>query len=76
MWRMSSIVRLTDAADSVRGVLRRPAMCGFQPRVDPFRLQPNRPSSTDARVTQLATLAGSVDRVTADAGVLCTFRYR
>jgi hypothetical protein len=47
----------------------------FQPRINPFRFQPNCPSSTDAYVTQLTTLARGVDRVPTDAGVRCTFRY-
>src|SRR6266498_279949 len=44
----------------------------FQPRVDPLSLQTDRSASTDARVLQLATLAGSVNRVTADTCILRT----
>src|SRR5947199_8695669 len=42
----------------------------FQPCVDPFRLEPNRSSATDARMVQLAPLARGVDGVAAHARVL------
>src|SRR4030095_12538851 len=42
----------------------------LEPRVDPQRLEADGSTAADARVVQLATLAGRVDRVTADACIL------
>jgi hypothetical protein len=46
----------------------------FKPRVDPFDLEPDRATSSDACVVNLATLARSVDRVPAHAGILRSLR--
>jgi len=43
----------------------------LQPCVDPFGFHTNGSSSTNARVMQLTTLAGGVNRVAADTGILC-----
>ena len=42
----------------------------LEPRVNPLRLDADRSTASDARMMQLTPLAGSVDRVAADAGVL------
>src|SRR5438445_5883371 len=79
--------RRSSAAEASARILRRlldhhrlvvvtsRALCAtrvpFQPRVDPFTLQANRAASADACMLELPTLARCVDRVAADAGILC-----
>ena len=46
----------------------------FQPGVDPFGLQPNGSPASDAHVAQFLALAGRVDGVPAQAGVLRALR--
>lgn len=48
----------------------------FQPSVDPFRLQTNGSSSTDARMADLASFACGVNRVSAHSCVLRRLGYR
>lgn len=56
---------LRDASRHVRhtGAARVP----FEPGINPFRFDPNGASSANARMTQLATFAGGVNGVAADA---------
>src|SRR5207244_1616630 len=44
----------------------------FEPCIDPLRSDPDRSTASDARVVQLTTFAGSVDRVAADTRILGT----
>lgn len=53
-----------------RTPLLRTARVPFEPLVDPYGFHTNRSSSTNARVTEFATLASGVDGVTADACIL------
>jgi hypothetical protein len=50
------------------------ARVSFEPFVDRFRLDANRPSTTDASVPERIPLARRVDRVPADASVFRRFR--
>jgi hypothetical protein len=64
-----------EASVPLRRLLRGPpvmrlACVSFEPGVDPFGLEPDRAAPSDACVVNLATLARSVDRVPAHAGIL------